>query len=54
MLIRLVLILSALMVAVSGLTYLFTRDIRYLVFIGRVVRFLLFFLLVFAVLYALE
>ncbi len=54
MLIRLVLLLSALLLAVSGLAYLFTRDLRYLTFISRIVRFLLFLLLVFAVLYALE
>ena len=54
MLIRLVLVLSALLLAVSGLAYLFTRDLRYLTFIRRIVRFLLFLLLVFAVLYALE
>ena len=54
MLIRLVLLLSALMLAVSGLAYLFTRDLRYLTFIGQLVRFLMFLLLVFAVLYALE
>lgn len=54
MLIRLVLLLSALALAVSGLAYLVTRDLRYLVFIGQIVRFLLFLLLVFAVLYALE
>jgi hypothetical protein len=54
MIIRLVLLLSALLLAVSGLAYLFTRDLRYLVFIGRVVRFLLFLLLAFGVLYALE
>ncbi len=54
MLIRLVLLLSALLVAVSGLAYLFTRDFRYLRFISQIVRFLLFLLLVFAVLYGLE
>lgn len=54
MLIRLVLLLSALLLAVSGLAYLFTRDVRYLRLIGGVVRFLLFLLLAFAVLYALE
>lgn len=54
MLIRLILLLSALMLAVSGLAYLFTRDLRYLAFISQIVRFLLFLLLVFAVLYALE
>lgn len=54
MLIRLVLLLSALLLAVSGLAYLFTRDPRYLIFINRIVRFLLFLLLVFAVLYVLE
>jgi hypothetical protein len=47
-------LLSALLLAVSGLAYLFTRDVRYLILIGRIVRFLLFLLLVFAVLYALE
>ncbi|OHC90901.1 MAG: hypothetical protein A3J87_00740 [Sideroxydans sp. RIFOXYB12_FULL_59_6] len=54
MLIRLVLLLSALLLAISGLAYLLTRDVRYLTFIGQVVRFLLFLLLVFAVMYALE
>ncbi|MBU1213881.1 MAG: hypothetical protein KKF58_03715 [Gammaproteobacteria bacterium] len=54
MLIRLVLLLSALLLAVSGLAYLFTRDLRYLIIIRQIVRFLLFLLLVFAVLYVLE
>ncbi len=54
MLIRLVLLLSALLLAVSGLAFLFTRDLRYLILIRQVVRFLLFLLLVFAVLYVLE
>lgn len=54
MLIRLILLLSALLMAVSGLTYLFTRDLRYLTFIVRIARYLLFMLLVFAVLYGLE
>ena len=54
MLIRLILLLSALLLAVSGLAYLFTRDGRYLLFAWRVVRFLVALLLAFLVLYLLE
>ncbi len=54
MLIRLIVLLSVLLLAVTGLAYFFTRDARYLMFIRQVVRFLLFLLLVFLVLYVLE
>lgn len=54
MLIRLALILSALLVVVSFAAYLFTRDTRYLHFAWQVVRFIVFVLLVFGVLYLLE
>ncbi len=54
MLIRLALILSALLVVVSFAAYLLTRDTRYLSFAWQVVRFILFALLVFGVLYLLE
>ncbi len=54
MLIRLVFLLSVLLMAVSAVAYLFTRDVRYLAFIKQILRYLVFLLLVFAVLYALE
>lgn len=54
MLIRLALIISALLVVTSFAAYLFTRDKRFLGFAWQVVRFILFALLVFGVLYLLE
>lgn len=54
MLIRLALILSALLIVISFAAYLFTRDNRYLGLAWQVVRFILFSLLVFGVLYLLE
>ncbi len=54
MFIRLALILSALLIVVSFAAYLFTRDNRFLGFAWQVVRFILFALLVFGVLYLLE
>lgn len=41
MLIRLLLVLSALLIAVSGVLYMFTGNRRYLKFAGQVVRFML-------------
>ncbi len=54
MLIRLILFLTLLLLGVSGAGYLLTRDMRYLQFAARVGRFLVFLLLVFGALYALE
>ena len=54
LILRLLLILSALAIVLSGGMYLFTRDQRYLKFAWQVVRFVVFLLLVFAVLFLLE
>ncbi len=54
MLIRLVLLLATLLVAATFTFYLCTRDERYLRFAWQVVRFIVFLLLVFGVLYLLE
>jgi hypothetical protein len=51
---RLLLILAALLIVLSGGLYLFTRDTRYLRFTWRVVRFVVVMLLVFGVLFVLE
>ncbi len=51
---RLLLILAALLIVLSGGLYLFTRDTRYLRFAWRVVRFVVVMLLVFGVLFVLE
>lgn len=53
-LLRLLLILAALLVVLSGGMYLFTREPGYLRFAWQVVRFVVVLLLVFAVLYVLE
>lgn len=53
-LLRLLLILAVLLVVLSGGMYLFTRDPRYLRFAWQVVRFVVFLLLVFAILFVLE
>lgn len=53
-LLRLLLILLVLLVVLSGGMYLFTRDPRYLRFAWQVVRFMVFLLLAFAVLFVLE
>jgi hypothetical protein len=54
MLIRLVFLLSILLIAVSTVMFLFTRDPRYTRFAWQVVRFLVSVLLIFGVLYLLE
>ncbi|HMC13290.1 MAG TPA: hypothetical protein VKG67_02990 [Gallionellaceae bacterium] len=53
-LLRLFFILTALTVVLSGGMYVFTRDRRYLRFAWQVLRFVVFLLLVFAVLFVLE
>lgn len=54
MLIRLAFLLSMLLVAVSAVMYLITRDPRYPRFVWQVVRFMGYVLLIFAALYLLE
>ena len=54
MLIRLVLLLSALFMAAAVGAYLFSRDARYLKWAVQVAQFVLFLLLVFGVLFLLE
>jgi hypothetical protein len=51
---RLLLVLSALIVILSGGMYLFTRKHTYLRFAWNVVRFVAFIMLIFGVLYLLE
>ena len=51
---RLFLILSALAIILSGGMYLFTRNRRYLSLAWQIVRFVVFLLLVFGLLYVLE
>jgi len=53
-LLRLFFILTALTIMLSGGMYVFTRDRRYLRFAWQVLRFVVFLLLVFAVLFVLE
>lgn len=53
-LLRLLIILTALTLVMSGGMYVFTRDRRYLRFARQVLRFVVFSLLVFAVLFVLE
>jgi hypothetical protein len=53
-LLRLLFILTALTLLLSGGMYAFTRDRRYLNFVWQVLRFVVFLLLVFAVLFVLE
>lgn len=54
MLIRLVLLISILLIGSSAVMYLTTRDPRYLRFVGQLLRFMAYLLLVFGVLYLLE
>lgn len=54
MLIRLALLLSILFIALSAILYLLTRDPRYLSVVRQVMRFMVYVLLVFGVLYLLE
>ena len=51
---RILLILSALAIVLAGGLYLFTRNTRYLFFAWQVVRFVVFALLIFILLYLLE
>ncbi len=54
MILRLFIILSALAIIMSGVMYLFTRNQRYLKFVWQIVRFVVYLLLVFGLLYVLE
>ncbi len=54
MVIRLILLLSALFIAAAVGAYLFSRDARYLKWAVQVARFIVFVLLVFGVVYLLE
>jgi hypothetical protein len=54
MLIRLALLISILLIAGSVIMFLFTRDARYARFAWQVVRFIVYLLLIFAVLYVVE
>ena len=51
---RLLLVLSAIAIALSGGMYLFTRKRRYLTLAWQIARFVLFALLIFVLLYVLE
>ncbi len=54
MILRLFLILSGLAIIMSGVMYLFTRNRRYLRLAWQIVRFVVYLLLVFGLLYVLE
>lgn len=54
LILRLLLILSAFAIILSGGMYLFTRNRRYLKLAWQIVRFVIFALLIFAVLFVLE
>jgi hypothetical protein len=54
MLIRFALLISILLIAGSAIMFLFTRDARYSRFAWQVVRFIVYVLLIFAVLYLFE
>lgn len=54
LILRLILVLSALIVVISGALYVFTRQQRYLRFAWQVVRWVAMVLLVFGVLFLLE
>lgn len=54
LILRLFLILVTLLLVLSGGMYVFTRDRRYLKFAWQIVRFAVFLLLVFALLFVLE
>lgn len=51
---RLLLVLAALLIVLSGGLYIFTREVRYLRFTWQVARFVVVLLLVFGVLFLLE
>jgi len=54
LILRLLMLLIILLLVLSGGMYVFTRDGRYLKFARQLVRFLIFSLMVFAVLFVLE
>jgi hypothetical protein len=54
MLIRLALLISILLIAGSAIMFLFTKDTRYSRFAWQVARFIVYVLLIFAVLYVAE
>jgi len=54
LILRLLIVLIALLLILSGGMYIFTRDSRYLKFAWQVVRFTMFLLMIFAVLFVLE
>ncbi len=54
MILRLFIILSAIAIIMSGVMYLFTRNRRYLRLTWQIVRFVVYLLLVFGLLYVLE
>jgi hypothetical protein len=54
MLIRFALLISIMLIAGSAIMFLITRDARYLRFIWQIARFIVYVLLIFAVLYLLE
>jgi hypothetical protein len=54
MLIRLALLISILLIAGSAIMFLFTKDARYSRFAWQVVRFIVYVLLIFTVLYVAE
>jgi hypothetical protein len=54
LILRLLLILAALSIILTGAMYVFTRNRRYLNLTGQILRFVVFALLVFAALFVLE
>lgn len=54
LILRLLLILAALSIILTGAMYVFTRNRRYLNLAGQILRFVVFALLVFAALFVLE
>ncbi len=54
LILRLFLVLVALLLVISGGMYIFTRDQRYLKFAKQTLRFTVYLLLIFALLYLLE
>ena len=54
LILRLLLILAALFIVISGGAYMLTRNRRYLSLAWQIVRFVIFMLLIFAVLFLLE
>ena len=54
LILRLLLVLAALLIVFSGGAYMFTRNRRYLNLAWQIVRFVIFMLLIFVVLFLLE